>query len=80
MKDVEFEFGRSPAVNPGMSERWKMVSIIEELCLTVNSVSSYRSGAKIRKGYKTMSRGSLMIDADETTNKIKVGFINKISD
>ena len=27
-----------------------------------------------------MSRGSLMIDADETTNKIKVGFINKISD
>ena len=62
MKDVKFEFGRSPAVNPGMSERWKMVSIIEELCLTVNSVSSHRSGAKIRKGFNTMSRGSLMID------------------
>ena len=48
-------------------------------------VSGHRSGAKIQKATKRifgwlMSRGSLMIDADETTNKIKVGFINKISD
>ena len=52
LKDVEFEFGRSPAVNPGISERWKMV-VIEELCESSHGKFCLRS-QKWRQNSKSL--------------------------